>query len=261
MDLQLDGKLVVVTGSTKGIGRAIAEKYLQVGSDVVINGRTQNTVEKVVKELQALKKGHVYGFAADLSSAEGVNQLLSKVKEIGQIDILVNNTGIYYVKPFETTTDEEWYNYFNTNVMSTVRLCRAVFPQMLKRNTGNIVNISSVVAFMPIGSVIAYSMTKAAQVNISRGLAELTKGTKVRVNSLIVGVTQTEGVDDFFTDIGKSNNTSAEESKASLAGLSLLNRPLTAEEIANICVFSSSPIAAAITGSAINVDGGAIAHI
>jgi len=261
MDLELTGKLVVVTGSTKGIGKATAEKYVKFGANVVINGRSQGTVDTVVKELQLLKNGSVHGVAADLSTAEGVNNFLSKVKEIGPIDILVNNVGIYNKTPFAKTTDEDWYNHFNANVMSMVRLSRAVLPEMLERNTGSIVNVSSIVAFMPLGEFLPYTMTKAAEVNISRGLAELADGTKVRVNSIIVGVTQTEGADDFFTSIAQSSGTSLEEAKKSFSSGSLIKRAATAEEIANVILFISSPVASVITGSAIRAEGGFLRHI
>jgi len=261
MDLELTGKLVVVTGSTKGIGRATAEKYVKCGANVVINGRSQETVEKVVKELQVLKKGSVHGIIADLSTAEGVNHLLSKVKEIGPIDILVNNIAIFQYKIFVKTTDEDWYNNFNTNVMSMVRLSRAVLPEMLERNVGSIVNISSVVAFQPFGNVLPYSMTKAAEVNISRGLAELTEGTKVRVNSIIVGFTQTEGVDEFCNNIAQANGVTAEDVKKGFASGALIKRAATAEEIANVILFVSSPITSVITGSAIRADGGQLRYI
>jgi len=261
MDFELTGKLVVVTGSTKGIGRATAEKYVKLGANVVINGRSQEVVDKVVKELQLLKNGSVYGVVSDLSTTEGANQLLSKVKEIGPIDILVNNIGIARNKSFAATSDEDWYTHFNANVMSLVRLSRAVLPEMLERNSGSIVNISSMVAFKPIGDLISYSMTKAAEVNISRGLAELTVGTKVRVNSIIVGYTQTEGIDELCISMAKEKGTTAEEVKKIFASGSLLKRASTAEEIANVVVFVSSPIASVITGSAIRADGGALSHI
>jgi len=262
MDFELTGKLVVVTGSTKGIGRATAEKYVKFGANVVINGRSQETVEKVVKELQNLKKdSKVSGVAADLSTVEGVKHFLSKVKEIGPIDILVNNVGIFYKKNFTATSDEDWYNHFNANVMSMVRLSRAVLPEMLERDSGNIVNISSVVAFRPGGEILPYTMTKAAEVNVSRGLAELTEGKKVRVNSIIVGVTQTEGVDDLFNSFAQAHGTTLEEAKKAFYNQSLIKRAATAEEIANVIVFVSSSVASVINGSAIRADGGFLRHI
>jgi len=261
MDFELTGKLVVVTGSTKGIGRATAEKYVKFGANVVINGRSQDTVDKVVKELQILKNGSVYGVVADLSTAEGVNYLLSKVKEIGHIDILVNNVAIYYKKAFASTTDQDWYKHFDANVMSMVRLSRAVLPEMLERDSGNIVNISSGAAFQPGPIILPYTMTKAAEVNVSRGLAELTEGKKVRVNSIIVGVTQTEGADDFFNDIAKSSGKTLEEAKNSFVSSSLIKRAATPEEVANVIVFVSSSAASVINGSAIRADGGFLRHI
>jgi len=265
MELHLEGKLVVVTGSTKGIGKAIAKKFVQVGAHVIVNGRVQSVVDEAVKELSDLKKGKVCGIAADVGTAEGANLLLSKVKEIGSVDVLINNTGIFDVKEFVDITDEEWLNYFNVNVMSGVRLCRSILPQMLAKNSGCIITISSEVAEKPAKKMIAYSMTKAAQVNISRGLAELTKGTNVRVNSLLPGPTYTEGVQDYLVNLSKNAGKSLEDTKRDYfketQPNSLLQRFIDADEIANVCVFMSSPCAAAITGSAIRAEGGLVQHI
>ncbi|WP_286174485.1 SDR family oxidoreductase [Pseudomonas sp. ISL-88] len=183
MQLQLEQKLVLITGSTSGIGKAAAKSFLAEGASVIVNGRKKDTVERTVEELSPY--GTVHGIAADLSRQEEADELIEQVSRIGETDILVNNLGFFEVKDFAEVTDGEWSRYFEVNVMSAVRLCRRYLPQMLERNSGRILNISSEAGVKPLAQMIPYSMTKTALISLSRGMAEMTKGTKVTVNSVL----------------------------------------------------------------------------
>jgi len=268
MDLGLTGKLVLVTGSTMGIGNAVAQRLVEAGANVIVNGRSQESVITAVEKLRALNpKTQVYGAVCDFSSPEGVEKLLQIVdKEIGQpLDVLVNNIGIFEAKPFEQITDEEWMHYFNVNVLTCVRLSRVFLPRMLARNSGTIIFISSEAGFCPKPFMIHYSLTKTAQLSLSRGLAELTKGTKVRVNTVMPGPTWTEGVATYIQGLAKEKNQEVEETKVNyfkeVEPTSLLQRFIKPEEVSDVVVFLASEASAAINGSSVRCEGGIIRMI
>lgn len=263
MNLELTNKRALVTGSTEGIGFAIAEQLTREGARVTINGRSQEKTEAAVKRLsQITGLNTVDGFAADLSTAKGAESLFSHVSKV---DILVNNLGMFEQIPFEEITDEKWEQIYQVNVMSGVRLSRFYLPKMLAANEGRILFIASECAEMTPPDMIHYGMTKTAQVAIARGLAELTKGTKVTVNSIMPGPTRTEGVEQFIEKMAKEENKSPERIvKDFFDGYrptSLLQRFATPTEIASTVAFIASPLAAATNGSAIRVDGGTVRSI
>jgi NAD(P)-dependent dehydrogenase (short-subunit alcohol dehydrogenase family) len=260
MQLHLEGKLALVTGSTMGIGKAIAKSLLQEGAQVIINGRSQASVDAVVAEFQML--GKVFGVVGDLGTVTGCAAVIAAVQQIGDVELLINNVGKFDVTPFAESTDEAWLDHFNVNVMSGVRLTRALMPKMLERNAGRVIFMSSEAAIKPMPDLIPYSMTKTAQVSIARGLAELTKGTHITVNSVLVAPTRTEGSIAFFDAAGMSDPEAARQGYFSTMGMnSLLQRFATPEEIADFVVFLCSPNAAAINGSAQRVEGGIIRSI
>jgi NAD(P)-dependent dehydrogenase (short-subunit alcohol dehydrogenase family) len=260
MNLQLEDKLVIVTGSTSGIGKGIAKSFLQEGAKVIINGRSQTRVDETVNELSAF--GRVYGIAADVSDAVQTNEFLSNVKEFGDVDVLVNNMGVFEVKEFEAVTDEEWMNYFNVNVLSAVRLSRSFLPEMLTRNSGRIINIASEAGVKPLPQMIPYSVTKTALISLSRGLAELTKGTEVTVNSVLPGPTWTDGVESYIEGAAQAENEDLENYTKNYfkknEPTSLIQRFATVEEVADTVVFLASKKASAINGTAQRVEGGII---
>jgi NAD(P)-dependent dehydrogenase (short-subunit alcohol dehydrogenase family) len=263
MDLQLKGKTALVTGSTAGIGLAIASLLAKEGATVVVNGRTPKRVEQAVSQiLKAAPAAKASGVDADVSSAEGVAKLVAAVPEV---DILVNNAGIFEPKGFVDISDEDWLRFFQANVMSGVRLSRYYFPKMLKRNWGRIVFISSESALQTPAEMIHYGMTKTAQLAISRGLAELTAGTGVTVNSVLPGPTASEGVKTFVDQLATAKGKSAKEFEqeffTSARGTSLLKRFEQPEEIANMVAFVCSPLASATNGAALRVDGGVVRSI
>jgi NAD(P)-dependent dehydrogenase (short-subunit alcohol dehydrogenase family) len=263
MDLKLDGKTVFVSGSTAGIGFAIAQRFLQEGARVVINGRTKEGVDQAVDELESLVEGaNISGIAADFSNVEEVNQLLEQLPEV---DILVNNAGIFEPKPFADIPDEDWFRFFEVNVMSGIRLARHYFPKMLAKNWGRIIFISSESAVFIPDEMIHYGMTKTAQIAVSRGLAELTKGTNVTVNSILPGPTKSKGVGTFLEDLSRAGDKSIEaveeEFFENMRPTSLLQRFASVQEIADTTVYFSSPLASATNGASIRVEGGLIRSI
>ncbi|WP_245235089.1 SDR family NAD(P)-dependent oxidoreductase [Pedobacter borealis] len=188
MDLQLKHKTAFISGSTAGIGLAIAESLLKEGVKVIINGRSQSSVDDAVRSLQGIAGNEfISGIAADFSKADEVNDLIDKLPEI---DILINNAGIFEPKAFEEISDDDWFRFFEVNVMSGIRLSRQLFPKMLKKNWRRIIFISSESAVFIPDEMIHYGMTKTAQLAVSRGLAELTQGTGVTVNSILPGPTK-----------------------------------------------------------------------
>lgn len=263
MDLKLKGKLVLVTGSTGGIGKGAAKSFLQEGAKVIINGRTEKGVQAVVEELASL--GTVYGIAADVSKAEDCERLVEKVNEIGQLDVLVNNTGVFEVKPFVEVTDAEWLDYYQINVLSAVRLARAFLPGMMERNFGRIINLASEAGIKPYPELVAYGVSKTSLITLSRGLAEAAKGTKVTVNSVLPGPTWTEGFSQFITDLadekGQDLDTFITEYFKHDQPTSLIQRYATVEEVADTIVFLASENASAINGAAQRVEGGIIQSI
>jgi NAD(P)-dependent dehydrogenase (short-subunit alcohol dehydrogenase family) len=263
MDLKLTGKKALISGSTAGIGYAIAERFLAEGATVIINGRSQESVNQAISDLKAIHaNGHVSGVAADLSKVEDVNRLLSEVPEV---DILVNNTGIFEPKAFADIPDEDWFRFFDINVLSGIRLSRFYFPKMLAKNWGRVIFISSESAVFIPDEMIHYGMTKTAQLAVSRGLAELTKGTAVTVNSILPGPTKSKGVGQFIEDLAISGNktTAAVEQEffKDMRPSSLIQRFASVEEVADTVVYYSSPLASATNGAAIRVEGGLVKSI
>jgi NAD(P)-dependent dehydrogenase (short-subunit alcohol dehydrogenase family) len=263
MDLQIKGKLALVTGSTLGIGKTIAAKLLQEGAHVIINGRSQERVDAVTQEFQSI--GTVYGVAADVATATGAEHLSGAAQAIGNVDILVNNVGFFEFKPFFQVTDSEWSKLFDLNVMSGVWLTRALMPRMLEQNWGRIVFIASEAGVKPNPEMLHYSVTKTTQIALARGLAEMTKGTGVTVNSALVAPTWTEGVEVFLDKIAQGSGTTVEAMKTDYfkadGVTSLLQRFATVDEIADLVVFLCSENASAINGAAQRVDGGIIRSI
>jgi NAD(P)-dependent dehydrogenase (short-subunit alcohol dehydrogenase family) len=263
MKIDLDGKQAVVSGSSTGIGFAIARGLAEAGAAVVINGRSANATEAAVRRLiDGLPGAKVDGVAADLSTAEGVARLVERDTET---DILVNNLGIFEPKSFEAITDDDWHRFFDVNVLSGIRLARAYLPGMLKRNWGRIVFISSESGLNIPVEMIHYGVTKAAQLAVSRGLAERVAGTGVTVNAVLPGPTRSEGVGTFFAKLAKERGVTQEEMESQFIAenrpSSLLRRLATVEEIANMVVYVCSLQASATTGAALRVDGGVVRSI
>ncbi len=262
MDLELQGKRVLVTGSTGGIGKAIATHYLNEGAVVIINGRDQARCDAVAAELASHchAEGRALGMAADLADAAQCEVLVERLAEQGGVDILVNNTGIFEVKAFEAIEDHEWMHYFNVNVMSAVRLARALLPGMLERDYGRIVNVSSECGIKPLGQMVHYSVTKTALISLSRALAELTKGKNVTVNSVLPGPTWTDGVEHYFDTLsakeGKPVAELTENYFADHEPTSLLQRFVDVNEVAKATVYLTSN--RAMNGQALRVEGGII---
>jgi NAD(P)-dependent dehydrogenase (short-subunit alcohol dehydrogenase family) len=258
MDLQLKGKIALISGSTAGIGHAIAASLAHEGARVIVNGRTSAAVDSAVTALKS-SGGDVLGFAGDLSSAAVAEKLL---QQHPQVDILVNNLGIFEVKPFEEISDEEWKRFFDVNVLSGARLSRLYLPSMRQRNWGRIIFISSESGLQIPAEMIHYGMTKAAQIAVARGLAEATAGTGITVNSILPGPTRSRGVGDFVADwaakSGKSAKTVEDEFFKTARPTSLIKRFATPEEVAAMVTFVASPLSAATNGAALRVDGGVV---
>jgi len=260
MDLQLNGKTALVTGSTAGIGLAIAERLAAEGVDVVITGRNQNKLNLAAEQVGMV--GKVRAVLADPATAEGAAALIAAVPEV---DILVNNLGIYEAKAFTDITDADWHHFFEVNVVSGARLARHYFPKMLAKNWGRVIFISSESALIVPEEMIHYGMTKTAQLAISRGLAAQTKGTGVTVNSVLPGPTRSEGIVEFMRSTVSNGDAPAAEVEKQffeeLRPLSLIRRLTEAEEIGNMVAFLSSPLAAVTNGAAIRAEGGILPTI
>jgi NAD(P)-dependent dehydrogenase (short-subunit alcohol dehydrogenase family) len=257
MDLQLRGKKALVTGSTAGIGLAIATTLAREGADVVINGRTEARVAEAVSKVRKDAKGDVSGIAADTGARAGTEQVIARLADV---DVLVNNLGIFEPKPFQQIPDEDWLRFFEVNVLSGIRLTRAYLPGMLRRNWGRVVFISSESAFQIPAEMIHYGMTKSAQVAVARGVAETTAGTGVTVNSVLPGPTRSEGVEEFVQKLsgGKSFREFEREFFSTIRPTSLLKRFETVEEVAAVVAFVCSPLGAAINGAAVRAEGGVL---
>jgi len=257
MDLQLKGKRAFISGSTKGIGRAIAQTLAGEGAEVIINGRTQKAIDTTIA---AIKKEHpdakIIGFPCDFTQPETIENLIST---IGFVDILINNVGIFEPKEFLEITDEDWQKFYTVNVLSGVKLSRAFLPRMLSQDWGRIIFISSESGINIPVEMVHYGMTKTAQLAISRGIAETTKGTNVTVNSILPGPTLSEGVKEF-AGIGKAHSREAVEKEffKTERPSSLLQRFATPQEVANMVVYIASPLASATNGAALKVDGGVV---
>ncbi|MBN3945526.1 MAG: SDR family NAD(P)-dependent oxidoreductase [Nostoc sp.] len=263
MDLKLHGKSALVSGSTAGIGLAIAQGLAQEGASVIVNGRSQERVAQAIAKIkQSTPEAKVSGVVADAGTASGVEQLVQKVPHV---DILINNVGIYEPKTFFDITDEDWLKIFEVNVLSGVRLSRQYLQKQLEQNWGRIIFISSESAIQIPVEMIHYGTTKTAQLAIARGLAEITVGTGVTVNSVLPGPTRSEGVEDFITKLAQERGISVGEVEAeffqNVRPTSLIKRFATNEEVAAIVVYLSSPVASATNGAALRVDGGVIRSI
>jgi NAD(P)-dependent dehydrogenase (short-subunit alcohol dehydrogenase family) len=263
MDLQMGGKTALVTGSTAGIGFAAAAGLAREGASVVINGRTPARVEEAVARLRGEVRGaQVDGIAADLANAEGVAGL---VRRLPDVDILVNNMGIFEPKPFEEIPDADWFRFFETNVMSGVRLTRHYLAGMKARDWGRVVFVSSESAVQVPAEMIHYGMTKTAQLAIARGVAETTAGTGVTVNSVLPGPTGSEGVATFVDDLAGQKGIDRARFEADFfqhaRPSSLLRRFATVEEVANLIVYVCSPRSSATNGASLRVDGGVVRSI
>jgi NAD(P)-dependent dehydrogenase (short-subunit alcohol dehydrogenase family) len=263
MIIDLSGKRAIVTGSSAGIGFAIAKGLAATGAAVVLNGRNRATLEAAKARLnEALPNATVDAIVADLATAEGVEAFVARA---GDADILVNNLGIFEPKPFLEIADKDWQRLFDTNVMSGVRLSRHYLPAMLKRDWGRIVFIASESALNIPVEMIHYGVTKTAQLALSRGIAESVAGTGVTVNSVLPGPTRSEGISDFFGKLAKEQGLSlAEMEKEFIARnrpTSLLRRLATPEEVANMVVYVCSREASATTGAALRVDGGVVRSV
>ncbi len=260
MDLELKGKSAVVTGSTAGIGLAIAEALAGEGATVVVNGRTDERVAAAIERIQKKSSGaKLRGVTADLGTAKGAADL---VRAVPDADILVNNLGMYAFKPFEEIPDAEWMQIFEVNVMSGVRLARHYLPGMLRRNWGRVIFISSESGQQIPAEMIHYGMTKTAQLAVARGLAEATAGTGVTVNSVLPGPTASEGANKIVGQLARQRGVSEKEIEtdffARLRPSSLLKRFETPEEIAAVVAFVASPRSAAISGAAVRAEGGVV---
>ncbi len=257
MDLKLKGKLALVSGSTAGIGHAIAVALAAEGARVIVNGRAQASVDAAVAGITAGDGGEVLGFAGDLSQAAVAEALVAKHPGI---EILVNNLGIFEPKPFEDIPDADWLRFFDVNVLSGVRLARLVLPAMKRANWGRIIFISSESAVQIPAEMIHYGMTKTAQLAVARGLAESLAGTAITVNSVLPGPTRSRGVGDFVEAMakadGKSLETFEKEFFETARPTSLIKRFEAPEEIAAMVAYVASPLSSGTTGAALRVDGG-----
>ena len=263
MDLKLSDKTALVTGSTAGIGLAIAQSLAREGAHVWVNGRTQQRVDAAIAAIRKQSpSAKVEGIAADFSSVAGAEAVTAKLPAV---DVLVNNVGIFDVKPFAEIPDAEWFRFFEVNVMSGVRLSRHYLPAMLKKNWGRIIFISSESAVQIPVEMIHYGMTKTAQVAIARGIAESASGTGVTVNSILVGPTESEGVGTFLQSMAKQQKKSTAEIEKEFFQTarpsSLLKRFINVDEVAAMVTWVASEAASATNGSALRVDGGVIRAI
>jgi len=263
MDLRLTGKLALVTGSTAGIGLAIGSTLAGEGATVIINGRSESRVTGAVAKIrQRYPQAKLETLAGDLSKAEVVKQATSRFPHV---DILINNLGIYELKSFEDTSDEDWMAMIETNFMSGVRLSRHYLPKMRAKNWGGIVFISSESAINIPVEMIHYGVTKTMQLALARGLAETTAGTGVTINSVLAGPTWSEGVEVFVSQMAKSRGIEPfvveKEFFETVRPSSLLKRFATAEEVAALVAFVASPLSSATNGAALRVDGGVVRSI
>lgn len=260
MNLQLKGKKAFISGSTQGIGFSIAKQLLQEGASVIINGRSKEKTEWAEKKLQQeFPEADVSGIVADFAKKEDVIKLS---EELSDIDILINNVGIFGINDFYEIRDEDWYHYFEINVMSGMRLSRKLLPGMIKKNSGRIIFISSESGVNVPENMIHYGMTKAAMSALSNGLSKLTKGTAVTVNTILGGPTYSDGVANTVEQIAARQNLSIDQMKEIIIQNSnphiLLQRFINPEEIASLAVYLSSPLSVAINGASLRADSGVL---
>jgi NAD(P)-dependent dehydrogenase (short-subunit alcohol dehydrogenase family) len=259
MDLQLKDKLALVSGSTAGIGFAIAEGLAKEGAKVIVNGRTEAAVEAAMAKLRPIATAQILGFAGDLSSAAAAEDLARRHPDV---EILVNNLGIFEPKPFEEIPDVDWQRFFDVNVLSGIRLARLYLPAMRRADWGRIIFISSESGIQIPAEMIHYGMTKTAQLAVSRGLAEAVAGSGITVNCVLPGPTKSRGVNDFVETLAKSGGQSFEDFEAAffktVRPTSLIKRFASTEEVASMVTYIASPLASATTGAALRVDGGVV---
>ena len=269
MRIDLQNRLAIVTGSTAGIGFAIAKGLAAAGAAVILNGRTQARIDDAIARLESelsesspSQKSSVRGVAADLSTREGANSFISQVPDA---DILVNNLGIFEPKPFFEIPDEDWERFFQVNVMSAVRMARHYTPKMVARGWGRVLFLSSESGICTPSEMVHYGMTKTALLAVSRGLAETVAGSGVTVNSVLPGPTASEGVEQFVKDLARDGKKTPEQVEkeffANMRPTSLIKRFETVEEIANMTVFLASNQASAVTRTAARVDGGVVRSV
>ncbi|MEN7546714.1 SDR family oxidoreductase [Rapidithrix thailandica] len=263
MDLQLKAKTALVTGSTAGIGYATAKQLAAEGAEVIITGRSLSRVNEAMERIKKkIPEAQLKGYAVDFSQKDSIAKLLQSEPEV---DILINNVGIFEPKEFESISDEDWSYFFEVNVLSGVRLSRHYFPVMLQKNWGRILFISSESAVQIPEEMIHYGTTKTAQLAVARGLAELSKGTQVTVNSVLPGPTKSEGVEGFVKDLATQQNKSVEtieqEFFKEARPTSLIQRFTSTDEVAHMVTYLASPLASATNGAAIRADGGVIKTI
>jgi len=259
MDLKLKNKTVFVSGSSKGIGFETAKLFLEEGATVIINGRTEESVKNALKKLNTPK---VSGIAADFIEDKQIDELIKKLPDI---DILVNNVGIFRGKNFYDETDKDWKDHIQVNLLGGVKLSKHFLPKMIKKNWGRIIFVSSECATLVPGDLLSYSVSKASVNVFSSGLAKLTKGTNVTVNTIIPGSTLSEGSKIFLKETAKRENKTIEEVESNffkdVRPSSLLGRFAKVEEVASTIVYISSPLASATNGASVRVDGGSMGSV
>ena len=259
MDLGLKGKLALVSGSTAGIGYAIVEALVKEGARVIVNGRTAESVDAAVAKLNGIAAGSAQPFTADLSTPDAAQRV---ARQFPDVEIVINNLGIFEPQAFEDISDEEWVRFFNVNVLSGIRLARLYLPSMKNKNWGRIIFISSESGVQIPPEMIHYGVTKTAQLAVSRGLAEALAGTGITVNCVLPGPTRSRGVEEFVTALGKREGKTFAQFETEffqkVRPTSLIKRFAKPEEVASLVAYVASPLSSATTGAALRVDGGVV---